>query len=578
MKKLLFVLLAISLGAGVLVSQGQTANPDVYAYLQGDIWKYNINAGTASKITQSGFNGGPVLSPDGRTIAFLETPSEFVKQVNSGTVAQRAGSPPADIWKLDIATQSLSKIADQVGASTFGIVRSFPTWSPDSRKLAWLQIDPNLQSLEQATLQVHDLDTGHTSSIANGVSLGYQESDIRMPVLLWGESGIARLLFTYLYGNQSPFLFMEVYDPASNEATQFNLQLAADYSNMVRDFMWASHQGRSVILIGVQDYWQVLDPLDGSRARLSDPPRLKSRFVSGGLELIPIATAAASGGWEFHWQASGGGNIYDTGFIGRDVDFDNQPALSSDGWQVSWHSGDRISTWHTGMTAEERPEASDPSVHKAFPIPDPISVVWSPVEWVTTGSVVAVESIQTAEPTPESCSLTAQLSVGQQAIVSPGLANRVRAAASLQAEVIGSIQPSEVANVLQGPVCSGGYYWYWVQNERISGWTVEGVEGVYWLLYHVDCQNSPPTRLGKDMSAVVTSGQDNNIRNGVGSTATDIVGLLPAGAGFRITGHPQCDEDGLRWYPVEYGQTVGWTASGQGDEYWIEPASGQATG
>ena len=64
------------------------------------------------------------------------------------------------------------------------------------------------------------------------------------------------------------------------------------------------------------------------------------------------------------------------------------------------------------------------------------------------------------------------------------------------------------------------------------------------------------------MTAVVTSGQANNIRNGVGSTATDIVGRLPAGAIFRITGHPQCDADGLRWYPVEYGQIAGWTRRG----------------
>ena len=242
-------------------------------------------------LTQSGYNGGPVLSPDGRLIAFLEAAPMFVADFNAGAAGQTAGSPPADIWILDIDSQNLRKVADQTGASGAGYLRSIPAWSPDGRNLAWLQIDPQVQSLEDASLQIYSLDAGMTISLAGDVNLGYQESNIRVPGLRWGTGGIARLLFVFLYGNQSPFLFIEVFNPATVTRAQFNLKLTPDKSNLVSDFMWANHLGQSVILLRIQDYWEVLNPLDGSRSRLTDAPRLKNRFITGALELIPTAVS-----------------------------------------------------------------------------------------------------------------------------------------------------------------------------------------------------------------------------------------------------------------------------------------------
>ena len=578
MKKLFVLFLFAFLAVGSLTVVAQTTNPDIYTHQNGDLWKYNISAGTAQQLTQSGYNGGPILSPDGRTIAYLEASSDIVIQVNAGTASQSSGSPPADVWIFDIASQSFNKIADQSGASSAGILRSLPAWSPDSRQLAWLQIDPGIQSLEQATLQVYRLDSATTVSLAYDVNLGYQTSDIRMPNLQWGGGGIARLLFAFLYGNQSPFLFLEVFNPNNAERTQFNLELAPDKTNLVRDFIWADHLGHNVVLLRINDYWEILDPLDGSRARLSEPPRLKNRFVSGGLELIPQTTARDGGGWEIQWQALSDTSRYDTGYLSLDVDIHLQPALSGDGSQMAWHNGERVSIWHLGMATENRPLASDAGPHKRFPVPDPISLVWAPTEWVTTGIVATVQTAPTQVPNPTICALAPHLSAGQQAIVSPGLANRVRSAASLNAEVVGNIDAGEVVNVVLGPVCNSGYYWYSVENQRISGWTVEGIDGDYWLLYHIDCSDSPPTNLGKGMTATVSAGQANNIRDGIGTSGTSIIGTMSAGENFEITGYPQCDADGLRWYPIQYNDIAGWTASGQGDVYWIEPATGQSTG
>jgi hypothetical protein len=48
---------------------------------------------------------------------------------------------------------------------------------------------------------------------------------------------------------------------------------------------------------------------------------------------------------------------------------------------------------------------------------------------------------------------------------------------------------------------------------------------------------------------------------------------MPAGASFAVVGTGQCDSQGLRWYPINYQGVSGWTAEGQGSEYWIGPAS-----
>ena len=563
---------------GGLIARGQATNPEFYANLHGDIWKYNLTQSTATQLTHSGFNGAPILSPDGSKFAFLETAPTFLVRFNAGTAAQSAGSPPADIWIYDIASQSFTRAADQTGASPAGFLRSLPTWSPDGRQLAWLQIDPYLQSAEQATLQIYSMDTGFSTSLADDVNLGFQESHIRMPILRWGGGGIARKLLTYPQDSRSPYLFMEAVDARSGARTQYNLELAADNSNLVRDFMWASHQGRDVLLLVIRDYWDVLDPADGSRSRLSYPPRLKNRFSADGMELVPLAVAREGGGWAFHWRALSSGNSYDTGYSSSRVDFDKQPALSSDGRRMAWHSGDRISTWHTGIAADTRPLASDAPAHNFFPITEFRSVVWAPTQWVTTGVTLANETAPTASSAPTHCPLSPQLSEGQRAIVSPGLANRVRSAASVNAATIGTIRASEIVEVLQGPVCSNGYYWYRVQNERISGWTVGGIDSIYWLLYHVDCPQSPPTRLTIGMTAVVSPGLANFIRDGVGTLDTNILGRMTAGSSFEVTGHPQCDADGMRWYPIQFGQISGWTAAGSGAEYWIEPAPSQANG
>jgi hypothetical protein len=67
--------------------------------------------------------------------------------------------------------------------------------------------------------------------------------------------------------------------------------------------------------------------------------------------------------------------------------------------------------------------------------------------------------------------------------------NNVRNTPSLNGELVGQIQPREFFIILDGPVCEGGWVWWYIQsaydynkNEALTGWTSEGDSNNYWLL------------------------------------------------------------------------------------------------
>ena len=328
--------------------------------------------------------------------------------------------------------------------------------------------------------------------------------------------------------------------------------------------------GRSLMALQIKNYWDLIDPRDGSRSRLSDPPRLQIRQHSGGIQLIPLSVANDSGGWLIHWHATDGANTYDTGYQSYRVNRNNRPGLSPDSLRLAWQNADRVSVWQFG-SGNSSPLAETAS-RWAFPIPQPFGLVWAPTEWVTTGALETAQASPALPPATPGCALPPLLIAGQQAILSPGLASRVRAGASLSADIVGRIDAGAVVNIEAGPICADGYNWYFARNNEIAGWTVEGGDDEYWLLYHIDCPNSPPIRLSATMTATVAGSRSLSIRNGKGNVDTAAITVASPGDLFTITGRPECDLSGETWYPVQHGHVLGWIAAGAGDVYYIEKA------
>ena len=434
----------------------------------------------------------------------------------------------------------------------------------------WLELDPGAQALDAAQLRLHNLDTGATSTLLDKVDIGFQGSAIRMPSLRWG-GGIAWLRFDFANGSRNPFLAIQFFDPASGALKQVDLGLNANRDNTVRDFIWVNHIGRSLMALQIKNYWDLIDPRDGSRSRLSAPPRLQNRNGSGGMQLIPHAVEDGSGGWDIHWHASSGVNTFDTRYRSARVNRNHHPALSSDGRAMAWQDSDRVNLWRL-ESAEGSQSLAEIASRWQFPIPQPFGLVWAPTEWVTSDRPESAQLAPALKPIASGCELAPLLSPGQQATISPGLANRVRESASLAADVIGTIEASDVVRIDKGPVCVDGYHWYYVRNERVTGWTAEGSGSEYWLLYHVDCVNSPPIRLTATMRAKVSDGYTLSVRDGKGNVGTSVSAVARAGDAFTITGWPECDLSGERWYPIQIDSTLGWIAAGSGDYYLIEAA------
>lgn len=561
----LFLILAIA-WAAILgdYATAQSLDRVVYAYKAGDLWKFNLAEDSAAQLTRWGYNGGPILAPDGRKLAYLSTSPEFIAQFNAGNATQSAGTAPGNISVMDIATESFTLIADQSGASTAGYLRSLPAWSPDSRKLAWLELDAGTQDA-RAILQLHDIAANVTSLLAENVEIGSRGgSNNDMPILRWGLGGIAKLRLD----GHSHAQMIDFYDSTTGALTSYELASTNSGDQLVRDFLWVDHLGSSLAALQIQDYWEIINPHDGTRLRLTDPPRLKNRSISGAMQLIPASVANADGDWDIHWYATTGANLQYSSYVSPRVDNNFLPAMSPNGLEMAWHNGDGIDHWRISMAEGNRALASGVGHGRTFPIPEPVSVVWAPTLWVTTGSVAGAPVLLSASV---NCGLLPLLNTGQQAIVGPDLSLWVRGAAMTSAEQLGSLEGGTVVSIDEGPVCADGYNWYAVSNDDISGWTAEGGNGDYWLLYHVACSDSPATRLTTNMTATATGDRVVNMRDGAGTANTEVVWAVAAGDEFVVTGLPQCGASGLRWYPVRVDEKLGWIAEGQGEFYWIEP-------
>jgi len=84
-----------------------------------------------------------------------------------------------------------------------------------------------------------------------------------------------------------------------------------------------------------------------------------------------------------------------------------------------------------------------------------------------------------------------------------------------------------------------------------------------------DCMGAPPPRLSVGGTGRVTPGVPNNVRSAPTTSAAEI-GDIPGAGVFAVLDGPVC-ADGYLWWQVEHNGLVGWTASGNGAEYWVEP-------
>lgn len=135
--------------------------------------------------------------------------------------------------------------------------------------------------------------------------------------------------------------------------------------------------------------------------------------------------------------------------------------------------------------------------------------------------------------------------------------------------MLGEIPSGGFFRVIQGPQCLGGFYWWQVTSNGVTGWTAEGQAMTYWT-EPTQCPHSLMSQLLPNTVARVTPGTPNRLRISPDSNGA-VVGEIPGGATFSIVGGPQCGPEGWLWWQVNYNGTVGWTVEGDSTTYWLEP-------
>lgn len=84
------------------------------------------------------------------------------------------------------------------------------------------------------------------------------------------------------------------------------------------------------------------------------------------------------------------------------------------------------------------------------------------------------------------------------------------------------------------------------------------------------CPSPHPSGFEVGELVQVSPGPPNNWREQP-STSARVLGVFPAGTSLTILDGPVC-ADGYNWYYVQFTEGRGWTAEGDGAEYWLQPA------
>jgi hypothetical protein len=274
-------LLALS---GLATVQAQRWAGPVVLNLDGDLWAWEGAGQPLTQLTDWGFNGNPLLSPDGTRIAYTSYASIFTDWLQ--TVRGAGGFlPPENIWILDLPSRQTFRVAgqplnaewngpEQAGTYT---LRQGVTWSPDSQQLAWVDLRVFAQPLssDQYTntveVAVHDLVSNRTRMIDTFEVTGpSRRSGSGKYNLSWAKPGI----------------FLEIRPDGENTATQYRLY--DPFGGMIEERVlegvagvdWIHYQDQYYRLYGSRDTG--MDWATGESGPITENPVLYSLTAPDG--------------------------------------------------------------------------------------------------------------------------------------------------------------------------------------------------------------------------------------------------------------------------------------------------------
>ncbi len=353
MKNRLLFLAFTALFLAISTASAQ-ANTPLILWIRGDLYSATSFDTDPVALTTDGTISGPVLSPDGQTIAYKAADQVGLDALDrvdaSGFIADI--DLPADIYLINLANATSTATNQQIagqpadasllveGTPDNATIRSTPVWSPDGTQLAWTEYAyPD----GQPALIVYDRAAATTTTIAANLPAPLVQG--AAPALKWGSGGIAINAST---DNASEQDYL-IYD--TNGALLARPRLAAVESDPAVDFVWIEGANQLGIVY-TSARWIVLDPVTGVAQAALALPQLTT--AASGSRALRFGADPTEG---FFWEV-----------VGENAAAPGSPAqvtLSPDGQQIAftgfpssgavtiWQNGSTVTIPHTGSNLDE---------------------------------------------------------------------------------------------------------------------------------------------------------------------------------------------------------------------------------
>jgi hypothetical protein len=287
-------------------AQGSTS-PLIVVPLEGDT-KYVYENGEFKPmdfcLPESG--GRPSIlsyAPDGQQFAFL----------TSSTTGQQS-----EVWVCDLAARTGRLIAP---IAVEAIVRSTPTWSPDSAQIAWAETDQNTNLMQ---VILYNLADGTQSVLYERQAAS---SAFVVPSLDWGSGG---LVFYDLLQPETEGADLQAVVTLVAPNTEPR-QIALESSNVADYARWTSYNNQNFILLrdtSLGDF-TVIDPATSAVSTIHGQLSFYSRTAPDGISVYSTNSPAMG---TYAWAVMGADFSTTLNIEGNEYGI----AISPDGQQVAF--------------------------------------------------------------------------------------------------------------------------------------------------------------------------------------------------------------------------------------------------
>jgi len=158
-------------------------------------------------------------------------------------------------------------------------------------------------------------------------------------------------------------------------------------------------------------------------------------------------------------------------------------ARGEGGWENAARSCFGVDVYDNNPPPVYEPPPQEPPVYEPpvyEPPPQEPPVYEPPPQENQSSPVIPNQNTDTQQVI--NCSIhEAPVYVGGEGVVTTGNQVRIRSGAGTSYRRIGTALSGVVFDVLDGPICAGGFYWWEINYQGINGWIAEGNAQEYWI-------------------------------------------------------------------------------------------------